>query len=378
MFFEDAAWLFASNYMNRGILRQDFNEASLLWRSVKASRGPILEIGRRHGGSTVLLLMAGDPREVVSIDIAPAHHLACEEYFHRPEIAARLDAVVADSGIPTGRSFGFAFIDGDHSYEGVRRDVIAHWPALKAFDDVAPTVVFHDAVPNGQGRPSTENYHEGVRLICEELCRCGAAEMLEIAGSSMLLRKCDELPKVFSSSINDVPTFVTRADLTRLVVPGAVAIELGVARGNFSATLLEHSELSFLYSVDMYAGDRGHDVDQYKVALERLDRHRTRNSVLRMRFDEALSLFKDEMFDFVYIDGYAHTGQESGQTLRGWYPKTKSGGVFAGDDYSPRFPMVVQAVDDFVAKHGLTLHVASFEPSDDPYSQYPSWFIYKP
>ena len=106
-----------------------------------------------------------------------------------------------------------------------------------------------------------------------------------------------------------------REDIARLIPPGGLGIELGVAMGGFSDALLEQSELAHLYSVDIYAGDRGHDDEQYRAASERLASHGSRSSLLRMRFDEALSLFPDNHFDFIYIDGYAHRGQNNGQTL---------------------------------------------------------------
>ena len=93
----------------------------------------------------------------------------------------------------------------------------------------------------------------------------------------------------------------------------------------FSDALLEHSELAILYSADMYAGGH-HDDNEYREARELLARHRPRSSLLRLRFDEAIGLFPDHHFDFIYIGGYAHTGEDGGQTLEDWRPKLKPGG----------------------------------------------------
>lgn len=197
MGFEELAWLFASAAHNRGIIRQDLNEATMLWTAVRASRGPMLEIGRRHGGSTILLLLAGLDRSLLSIDLEPAHHPICDHYFQKPEIAARLTLKVGDSRIPSDMSFGFAFIDGDHTYEGVKADVIAHWNNLHDFDGFPAGAVFHDAVPNDQGVGQSSSHHDGVQKVCDELISHGCGIKRGIAGSSLWIQKTNNLPANF-------------------------------------------------------------------------------------------------------------------------------------------------------------------------------------
>jgi hypothetical protein len=95
-----------------------------------------------------------------------------------------------------------------------------------------------------------------------------------------------------------------------------------------------------------------------------------------MRFDEALELFEDETLDFVYVDGYAHTGEDGGRTLVDWFRKLKVGGIFAGDDYHDDWPLTKWAVNHLA--HLLSVEVSLTDrPSDDPNSQYPSWFFRK-
>jgi hypothetical protein len=175
-----------------------------------------------------------------------------------------------------------------------------------------------------------------------------------------------------------IANFKRRADIAQIIPPGGIGVELGVAEGGFSERLLKHSPLAYLYSIDMWAGDRGHDIEQHRAAFRKLDPFRSRSTILKMRFDEALCLFPDGYFDFIYIDGYAHTGEENGQTFRDWYPKLKSGGIFAGDDYSPAWPLVVAEVDKFVAAQDLKLYVIPCEPEEDWASKYPTWFVHKP
>ncbi len=174
-----------------------------------------------------------------------------------------------------------------------------------------------------------------------------------------------------------VATFTRRDDIAEILAPGGIGVELGVAEGGYSERLLKRSALDHLYSIDMWAGDRGHDTEEYKTAIRRLDPFRARSTILRMRFDEALTLFPDEYFNFVYVDGYAHTGEEQGQTFRDWFPKLKPGGIFAGDDYSPDWPLVVEEVDKFIAANGLKLYVIDCQKEPDRFSQFPTWFALK-
>ena len=149
-------------------------------------------------------------------------------------------------------------------------------------------------------------------------------------------------------------------------------IELGVAGGEFSHKILEKSKLKILFSVDRWSDH--HNDAEYKRAAEILREHGERSAILRLTFDEALLLFQDEVFDFIYIDGYAHTGQCEGKTIYDWWPKLKAGGIFAGHDYSAKFPKTIEHVDRFVAEHNLELHLSQ---EKQRHRIYPSWFCAK-
>ncbi len=99
--FEDLAWLFTCDSRNRGLIRQGFDEAALLWKAVKATSGNILEIGRNLAGSTVLLAAAaGRDRDIYSVDNRSNEDRACKNYLARPEHKARVHLIVADSRTP--------------------------------------------------------------------------------------------------------------------------------------------------------------------------------------------------------------------------------------------------------------------------------------
>ena len=85
--------------------------------------------------------------------------------------------------------------------------------------------------------------------------------------------------------------------------------------------------------------------------------------------------------NLLYTDGNAfslwHDGELDGATFRDWYPKLRSGGIIAGDDYHADWPRVMAAVDRFVADYGLELHV--IECREEKWnSMYPTWFAMKP
>ena len=219
--FEDLTWLFQCDSRNRGIIRQGFDEAALLWKAVKATSGNIIEIGRNHAGSTVLLAAAAGPgRKLYSIDIDPDHDPRCDEYLRRPGIKERVELLRADSraGLPNVRC-GFLLIDGDHSFEGVQADVNAHWNSLTETNGQPGLAAFHDALPNEnfrwrdadrhfnrfwirvknkfRSRQKLEvapDYEIGVNRMCQKLLDEGLAERWGAASSLLILKKLADLP----------------------------------------------------------------------------------------------------------------------------------------------------------------------------------------
>ena len=154
-----------------------------------------------------------------------------------------------------------------------------------------------------------------------------------------------------------------------------IGVELGVAEGIFSERMIRSGKFKQYFGVDMYS-DRGHDTNQYKSALRRVGLF-SPYKLLRMRFDEALDLYEDESLDFIYIDGYAHGGEEGGETIFSWYSKVKVGGLVAGDDYHQDWPLVLEAVDEFIRQSGEQLMLTEITEPDVPYSGYPTWCVRK-
>ncbi len=184
-FAELACCIFAGSISNGRIIGQRINEAALLWRAAKMSSGPILEVGREFGGSTLLLLGASERRPMVSVDSAPRHVALADKVFKRPDVARRLKLYDQSSREEIAETeFGMIFIDGDHSYPGICHDIATFWNSLRSFDGKPPLAAFHDAADN----PIT--FVEPVKHACEQLlAEPGIARVVESWGSMLVLEK---------------------------------------------------------------------------------------------------------------------------------------------------------------------------------------------
>ena len=69
-----------------------------------------------------------------------------------------------------------------------------------------------------------------------------------------------------------------------------------------------------------------------------------------MNFKEALKVFPDNSIDFIYFDGFAHTGQNYGETIYEWYKKMKPNSIMSGDDYDPKWKLNKFIIDEFSKK----------------------------
>jgi predicted O-methyltransferase YrrM len=152
--FEDLAFLFTANELNHGVASLSFDEAAHLFRLAR-SLGPatIVEIGRFKGGSTVVFATAKHPDATLwSFDLAGERAPGIDGAEVDAEIAATLARFDRNRGVHLVRADSrtaehpeggcdLLFIDGDHSYEGVRADY-EHWRgALRP----GGHLLFHDA-----------------------------------------------------------------------------------------------------------------------------------------------------------------------------------------------------------------------------------------
>ena len=188
--FSELLWLFNSTRDTRDIIRLDLREAGLLYKYAKQTwieprklfhhtgkGNTILEIGRYWGGSTVLLAMATHNSDVnvVSVDVVTGcHDPDVDDWLNNYEEKDRIDIRVDNSHAMENIPLSMLFVDGDHSYEGIKKDFIHHWNYLHGdclvHDYFDPTCV-------------------GVTRFITEWIEEGYAEIIEQEGTMIALKK---------------------------------------------------------------------------------------------------------------------------------------------------------------------------------------------
>lgn len=183
------------------------------------------------------------------------------------------------------------------------------------------------------------------------------------------------------SSRDEVGTWLTRNGLT------GEGVEIGVYDGG-NAEIILKSWPGVLHlidpwerqSVDDYAECRESDFDAVlQLATQRMAPFGARAIFHGTTSDRAFAEFTtngtEPRFDFIYIDGN-HQSPQVDRDLDQWWTLLKPGGLFGGHDYnldSERYwhcKDVKPAVDGFMARHGLSLHI-----THEPWP--PSWWTLK-
>ena len=195
--FVELLWLFDSppnkihygdGYLRqtRNIIRLDLDEAGMLYRYAsevwkilpQTDEGNIiLEIGRYWAGSLCLLATATHDTKVkiVSVDFVDGcHDPDADDWLNEYEEIERIDIRVDNSHAMKNISLNMLFVDGDHSYEGVKKDFIHHWNYLNG------PCLAHD-----YGDPTCE----GVTRFIDEWINDGYADGIEQWGTMVALKK---------------------------------------------------------------------------------------------------------------------------------------------------------------------------------------------
>ncbi len=163
-----------------------------------------------------------------------------------------------------------------------------------------------------------------------------------------------------------------RDDLPGLIKKkkNTIGVELGVAGGDFSKVLVNSKKFTFFFGIDSYSL-KHHNKEEYIKALKKVGLLNN-YKLLNMNFDDALKLFPNNSIDFIYFDGYAHTGQNYGETIIKWSKKIKKNGILSGDDYDDKWELNKSIINQFAFDNNFKIYVTDKNKNKHIYS---SWFI---
>lgn len=137
----------------------------------------------------------------------------------------------------------------------------------------------------------------------------------------------------------ELPVFLNREGL---LGPG---VEVGTYLGDFAKTILGEWKGRRMISVDPY---KAYPKDKYFDSTQNRDQDgvfaeaqanlwpfRERHVFWRMESLEAAPRFADGELDWIFLDGN-HSFESASADIAAWWPKIRSGGLFAGHDFYTR------------------------------------------
>lgn len=159
-----------------------------------------------------------------------------------------------------------------------------------------------------------------------------------------------------------------------------IGAEIGVSHGDFSYNILTVRPNTKLYLVDIWElnDQLPNPSSAYQTTLNKLSCFdQSRYEIVKAPSVDSARKFNDNYFDFIYIDA-DHNYEAVVKDLEAWYPKVRSGGLVMGHDYCQPWG-VVQAVDEFIARHKYDLYTINSKGyhDGDQDGGSPSWYFIK-
>ena len=134
-------------------------------------------------------------------------------------------------------------------------------------------------------------------------------------------------------------------------------LEIGCDIGDTTNFLLDINPNLDLTSVDPYENYvdwNGRPLNErqhvFETMTNRMEKFNERFHHIHRTSDDAVELFLDEEFDFIFIDGL-HTYDQLTKDCANYYSKLKTGGIFAGHDFTA-IEGVNRAAKEFAEKIG--------------------------
>lgn len=122
-------------------------------------------------------------------------------------------------------------------------------------------------------------------------------------------------------------------------INNGVCLEVGVLKGSYSKKILEQNPKT-LYIVDAWMPlenyeDETNNKNYPNAFIEAKmisDVYSDKCVMIKAKSNQAVEIFKDSFFDFIYIDAN-HSYEEVKRDIISWFPKVKNGGILGGHDY---------------------------------------------
>ena len=150
-----------------------------------------------------------------------------------------------------------------------------------------------------------------------------------------------------------------RNGLLEFLPQHGICAELGVDKGDYSKQILEKNKPNKLFLIDSWenmltshSNDVAHSEKFYSV--KKMFEGNVNVSIIKKNTNQSCQDFKDEYFDWIYIDADHHF-EPCLSDLNRWSKKVKSNGYICGHDYltKPKKGFGVnQAVDKFLQDTG--------------------------
>lgn len=154
----------------------------------------------------------------------------------------------------------------------------------------------------------------------------------------------------------EIPSFLKKWNLDTNLC------EIGVRMGGNFTCLLQ-ADPKNVYGIDFWQEDgffSQEQQDKYYNNMKQMEASDKRIKIIKDFSLNAVNLFEDNFFDYVYIDAN-HLYEAISQDIKEWYKKVKIGGVLGGHDYvrKPRrqkeliLAGVKRAIDEFLKENNI-------------------------
>jgi len=183
------------------IIRMTYGEAKLLGKYCQKAKKGILEIGRFFGGSTYFIVNSS-PEDIPVLSVDKKNHIKIYSspkevphrrlkntyaskdynkvvnYLNNVQKSKKLTLLNIDSkNLKLKDPYDVIFIDGDHSYEGVKNDV------EKVLTPTTEYIILHDYF-----QPKDKYKKYGVKKYVDEIVNKGICEIVDLTHIMVVLK----------------------------------------------------------------------------------------------------------------------------------------------------------------------------------------------